>query len=209
MGNYKIFTDIYRENRWSCPETVSGWGSTLENTKVVVSAIEKIIDRYKIKTVLDIGCGDFNWQRRIKNLPYYTGIDIVDELIVQNRLHHCDPYRSFYCTSADSIPNIYRFFDLIICRDIFVHLPFAEVKQILREIKRTHKSGALILITTFVNRAQNYEIEIGGWRPLSMQKPPFNFPNADIWINEQYDVAAFDDKCLGLWRVEQIPDYDK
>ena len=38
-----VFTDIYNTNKWGNKESVSGIGSTLENTKQIIKEINKIL----------------------------------------------------------------------------------------------------------------------------------------------------------------------
>ena len=57
----------------------------------------------------------------------------------------------------------------------------------------------------FLNR-KNYDIQTGGWRPLCLQEPPFNFPKPILVVNED-EIGEYSDKHMGLWRKEQIPYY--
>jgi hypothetical protein len=41
---------------------------------------------FSAKTLLDAGCGDFNWMRHVNlKLDQYIGIDVVPELICENQ----------------------------------------------------------------------------------------------------------------------------
>jgi len=46
--------------------------------------------------------------------------------------------------------------------------------NVLRNIRRS--GSAYLLVTTFPDRKENVDIITGNWRPLNMEKPPFNFP---------------------------------
>ena len=85
MDYKKIFTEIKNTNGWGGTESISGPGSNLNMTSSVRLNLNKIIEKYKIKSILDIPCGDFNWMREVdlSNLVYY-GADIVDSLIEEN-----------------------------------------------------------------------------------------------------------------------------
>jgi len=63
------------------------------------------------------------------------------------------------------------------------------------------------LTRTFIECASNEDIISGDWHVLNLQKPPFNFPEPQIIINEQCSEGggAFADKSLGLWLTDQIP----
>ena len=77
------FTWIYRNNYWGIDESVSGSGSTLAYTENLRKELPKLINDFKINSVLDAPCGDFNWMKVL--LPTlnvnYTGADIVQDLV--------------------------------------------------------------------------------------------------------------------------------
>lgn len=41
-------------------ESLSGPGSHINNTNETINLINKTIKKYNIKTILDLGCGDWN-----------------------------------------------------------------------------------------------------------------------------------------------------
>ncbi|OWP85211.1 hypothetical protein BWK59_01325 [Flavobacterium davisii] len=63
----------------------SGSDSDLIQTKIIRKEIERIINNYEIKSILDIPCGDFYWMNKVnlKSIRYIGG-DIVDDLIKRN-----------------------------------------------------------------------------------------------------------------------------
>ena len=81
MNNKEVFTDIYDSKIWKSDiaGTLSGPGSDIECSYEYVEFLNKFINKHKIKSVLDLGCGDFNLMRHVnlKNIDY-LGID-VDE----------------------------------------------------------------------------------------------------------------------------------
>jgi hypothetical protein len=95
--------------------------------------------------------------------------------------------------------------DVILCRDCLVHFAFDDVRAALRNFAR---SGAgWLLTTTFVDRQrENVDIETGGWRPLNLELPPFNFPAPERVIDERclHSGGIYVDKRLALWRLEEL-----
>ena len=85
----EIFTKIYRENYWRGENSVSGSGSDDSQVQTIIKEVNLLITKFKIKTILDLPCGDFNWMRNVnlKNVDY-VGADIVEELII----NHLDIY---------------------------------------------------------------------------------------------------------------------
>ena len=85
----KEFTDTYVNNKWKMHlgESKSGDGSALINTENYIENLLKIIEDFNIDVMVDCSCGDWNWMKEIKEkLPKYIGIDIVEELIEENKL---------------------------------------------------------------------------------------------------------------------------
>ena len=63
--------------------------------------------------------------------------------------------------------------DLIICRDLLVHL---SLDDCIKVIKNFADSGSkYLLLTNFLNVDQNIDIITGSWRPLNMELKPFFF----------------------------------
>src|ERR1035437_7820532 len=76
------FTNIYRYNKWNGKESISGTGSDIYNTKIIIKELPILFNEYGISTMLDLPCGDFNWMRNVDlNDIDYTGADIVIDLI--------------------------------------------------------------------------------------------------------------------------------
>ena len=61
-----VFLEIKNKRFWNSSESISGYGSTIDNTFITRKAIQDIINLYNIKTILDIPCGDYNWMKEHK-----------------------------------------------------------------------------------------------------------------------------------------------
>jgi SAM-dependent methyltransferase len=155
--------------------------------------------------LLDAGCGDFNWMRRLKlDIDRYVGVDIVADLIALNRKRHARAGREFICldfASAD-LPRA----DAVLSRDTLVHYPLDVARTVLRNIRR---SGAdYLIVTTFPGRGANEDIPLGGWRPLDMEAAPFFFPPPRHLIVENCTEMGgkYADKSLGVWVLSDLAD---
>ena len=87
--NYKeFFTNIYNNNDWGTDENFkyySGNGSHNENIiNPLVTYINNFIKTNNITSILDFGCGDFNFGKQL-NIDMYYGMDICEELIEYNK----------------------------------------------------------------------------------------------------------------------------
>ena len=196
------FENIYKNNGFAGTESVSGEGSTLFQTRVIRDEIPKLLNELGVKKLLDVPCGDWHWMRHV-NLAniHYTGGDIVPTLIEQNNKNYGNENCNFQNLNiiVEPLPQA----DLILCRDCLVHLNFTEGLAALEQFR---KSGSKwLLTTTFTERDSNIDLYEGDiWRPLNLEKPPFNLPKPERYIIEgctEYS-GVFSDKCLGLWRID-------
>lgn len=200
----KIFTEIFVKNIWNSDESYSGTGSTIDQTKIVRQQLEYILDKYQIKSMLDIPCGDFNWMQKVKlDSIQYVGADIVKPVIkLNNKKYKHLPNFSFHNLdiTKDKLPKV----DLVFVRDCFVHLSYCEINQAINNIKKSNSK--YLLTTTFVDRKSNEDSELGGWRTLNMQIEPFNFPKPILLINEECTEGDgdYNDKSLGLWLIDEL-----
>ena len=201
MTRAQIFERIYRNNDWGSAESVSGPGSTETRTSAFRSELPALFEALDIRTLLDAPCGDFNWMQHVP-VRRYIGVDIVPELIERNRRVHARPNRDFECLdfAADPLPHA----DAILCRDALVHLSFAEIQATLRNFAR---SGATFLLTTtFPKLDVNEDIETGGWRPLNLERAPFDFP-APLRVIDEHRLGPDGTdigKMLSLWPLSRI-----
>ncbi len=199
----ETFKQIYQTNLWKGNDSVSGNGSDLTQTGEIAGLLPPLIKELKIKTILDLPCGDFNWLSRVDlGVEEYSGGDIVAEIIENNRQSYGDETHRFLNLdiTRDDLPGV----DLIFCRDCFVHLSYKDIKKAFSNIKRS--GSKYILMTTFTDFSPNHDIVSGDWRPLNLEIIPFNLPTPVRVINEKCSEGsgAFADKSLGLWTVEDF-----
>jgi hypothetical protein len=206
------FTRVYKLRLWESGGTVSGVGSTLENTVGVRRIIHGVIEEYKINSVLDAPCGDFSWfSNLIENKPEinYYGVDIVQEIIEVNKLNHESKTQTFSYFNLAKRFSVLPRTDLIICRDLLVHLSLKDCKKVLRNFK---KSGSkYLLITHFISDSNqlitNSELTMNfdgfGWRPLNMEDKIFGLGTAiEIWSENSKEEVPFNmSKTLALFRL--------
>ena len=206
LTNQERFEMIYNENFWESNESRSGIGSEIKNTKEVLRAIKLIIKQYKIRSIIDIPCGDFNWMSSLdmENIDY-KGFDIVRSVIKENNIKYKKPNVNFYY--SDIINSELPKGDLILVRDCLVHFSLKDIKKSIFRIKQS--KSTYLLSTSFVNLEKNTDIYTGDWRPINLEKEPFNFPKPIITINEECDEmdGIYSDKCICLWEIEELPEY--
>lgn len=129
------FSKIYRENLWGGDknEFFSGSGSIGRVADTYIDYISKFIITHDIKSVVDLGCGDFRIGRNIAAVSrHYIGVDVVPELISHhNEKYSCDTI-DFQCLdiTRDAIPSG----ELCLVRQVLQHLSNAEVASVLNKL---------------------------------------------------------------------------
>jgi len=122
-------------------------------------------------------------------LPGYIGVDIVSPLINQNARWW--PERGWLdvdiCTAR--LPEV----DLVLCRDVLMHLPLRDGAAALENFRRTH---ATWLVASSFDGGTNVDIPAGQHFPIDMRVEPFNLGRPwavieDDWRDER--------KYLGVW----------
>jgi len=198
------FTDVYKNGIWLQNKSRSGAGSDDENTKILKQEFVKLINELKIDTLLDLGCGDFTWMKSIIDdleIKKYMGIDIVESVISDNIKKYGSDKVDF--VQANIINTILPQSDLILCRDVLLHLSFEYVISFFKNINNFQFKYLLTTTFTDENREnKNLVVNKGYWTPFNLQKKPFNLPKPKQIINEQCTEGdgAFTDKSLGLWK---------
>lgn len=192
------FITYYREWGWGAGESASGPGSTLAATQFVRQGLQDVFQKFSVRTFVDIPCGDFHWMKTVDLSGIdYLGVDIVPDLIADNTKAFGSQRIRFQCADMlrDRLPTV----DLILCRDCLFHY---RNTSILCAVRNLQESGSrYLLTTTYPNLAENRELETAGrFRPINLQKPPFNFPVPLFFIDEQVGNG----KCLGLWKVSDL-----
>jgi hypothetical protein len=200
----RVFLDIYSTNSWGGVESRSGSGSSLEQTKTIREQLPTLCKKLGVESFLDLPCGDFYWMKHVPlEVDEYIGADIIEQLIEHNRVLYTTKNRRF--TVLDIMKDQLPATDLVFSRDCLVHFSFRDILRTIRNIKRS--SSKYLLTTTFTALDENIDIATGGWRPLNLQLPPFNFPEPIVLINENCTEVdgRYPDKSLGLWEIASIP----
>jgi hypothetical protein len=192
-----VFSEIYHTNAWQDPESVSGRGSTLERTTVIMSHLPLLLQELQAKTLLDAACGDFNWMRHIDlGAVEYIGVDVVPDLICRNRKLYEAQGRTFAVLdiTRDPPPSA----DVILCRDCLIHLSFRRINAAIANLRKTNATH--LLCTTHTTVSENTDCPDGSWRNVNLRLSPFNFPEPIRLIVEDAELG----KCLGVWRLEDL-----
>lgn len=132
-----VFTRVYARNEWGGEpgEYNSGAGSNEAHAEAYAAVVRAFIEEHGVRTVVDVGCGDFEVGRRLQ-VPgvRYVGIDVVEGLITRNRQAHGRPGIAFECVDATSEPLPEG--DLCLIRQVLQHLSNDQIEAVLRRADR-------------------------------------------------------------------------
>lgn len=198
-----IFTSIYRENKWGDSESVSGPGSTLNETAHLRPALEKIFAEHDIKTIIDVPCGDFNWFKEIGHeFELYRGYDIVEDLVKSNAEKYGNDNRTF--KQKNCLEEPFEKADMVFCRDLLLHLSSADIFRLFQNLER---SDIPLLLISHAVGIENEEIVTGQGRLVNLTAAPFNLPEPEEIIMENsavFDGKYKDIRAMALWKTEDI-----
>jgi hypothetical protein len=213
-----VFSGIYDNFGFGSTESRSGPGSTLEETRLLRDRIKDLIKVYDIKSVVDAPCGDFNWMKEIVfSFERYMGGDIVEACIKENNERYSNSRIKFITLDLlkDEIPEG----DLLIVRDIIGHFPIEDGKKIVDNILKSNCK--YLLSTTWAKKIENNwskcnpndvhreneGAEYGRFYPVNLMAEPFNFPEAEVFLEEDVAVDNFENgnrKALAFWDIQKI-----
>jgi 2-polyprenyl-3-methyl-5-hydroxy-6-metoxy-1,4-benzoquinol methylase len=180
MSNKEVFSKIYKENLW---HGGSGAGSKLENVKEYVEVLQKYIDKPEVKTVLDLGCGDWQFSKFLDlSSVSYLGVDVVESVIEFNSTSYSASNIKFISRDITTyeVPKA----DLIICKDVLQHLSNKDVVIILVKIITSSKFS-LITNDFKPENTENKDINNGDYRCLDLTLSPFYLDVVTILESER------------------------
>ncbi len=182
---------------WGCAETLSGPGSTLEACQPILARLPEWIARFNIRSIVDLGCGDFHWMKEAA-IPgaEYDGYDVVLEIICWNRLMHGDPHTRFH--HADFLEQEILRADLALVKDVFIHLP---TELVVLGLSRIRKSGCSFLAaTTHSGARRGQEPSPANFAPIDLELPGFGLgvPLDRVEVPRR---AGNPKKYLAFWKL--------
>lgn len=194
----ETFRAAYRTGGWvheEGQESRSGIGSSAAVTAGLLPAVRTVMHRLGAMSLVDVGCGDWNWLRRETIDFAYTGIDVVPEVIEENRRHERPGVAFAVCNAIEGpIPPA----DLALCREMLFHLSFADARAVVRNIKA---SARFLVATTDLDIWFNADIRSGDFRRINLLRRPFSFPPPLALVPDGGLVAA---RYLGVWETCRI-----
>jgi len=172
----ETFTNIYIKNKWGG----SGSGSNFSHTnKWFLNELRNIIDYKNIKTIADLGCGDWEIMKHFifNNDEMYTGFDCVNFLIEKhNNIFKKDNINFIHKDISNNITSDY---DLVIIKDVIQHHQDIDAINILEELINNNKyvfciNGYKFIRDPTKNNWNNRILDKKySYHPIDFNKEPF------------------------------------
>jgi 2-polyprenyl-3-methyl-5-hydroxy-6-metoxy-1,4-benzoquinol methylase len=203
----KIFTTIYKSKHWVQNSSLlpkefisaSGHGSNINSKQhngLTFNFLE-LIKNYKINSILDMPCGDFLWIKNIiqNNKVDYLGVDIVDELIDNKKKLYQNENINFEISDIVDFKTSKKF-DLVLIRDLFIHIKNIDITKILYNLKLMNIK--YVALNSYMNE-KNIDVIIGQHRKINLLIEPFNLKEP-IYKFRDYE----DDKFFYLYDLKTL-----
>lgn len=206
FGRYdhaKVFEHIFETRYWGDRESVSGCGSSLEQTKNIRRELPIIFDKFGIRSMLDAPCGDLYWMSDVLDQSdiRYVGGDIVPKLVelASQRMDRPNTTFQVFDITTDTLPDV----DLWLCRDVLFHLSNDKIHSALKNLADSNVKYLLVTSHTdpsIVNR----NMVTGDFRQLDLLKEPFQLPKGKILHRFEDFAAPAPPREMLLFRREDI-----
>jgi hypothetical protein len=181
MSEHNIFTKIYENKVWGDNKEEnykgsSGSGSDLEYNNEYIKFLKQFISIKKIKSVVDLGSGDWRFSQHIytDSSITYKGFDIYEDLIKFNSekysdRKHCSFTHLNFFNEKDQLPEA----DLYIIKDVLQHWKTSDIHIFLDYLTTKQPYKYFLIINCGWQHEDNTDImNTGDFRPLSCNKYP-------------------------------------
>lgn len=184
MSNFEAAKLFIQQSRQENNTSLCGPGSNIHNVSETLEIINRTIKNRNIKSILDLGCGDWEWMRYVDmQNATYVGWD-ADETMIQNNRDSFEN-DSVRFEVKDILTNELPKVDLIICRDVLFHIKICLGKELVQKIK---KSCNFFISTSFRHVPKNTDIKPydnvhsrdWGYYNINLNIEPFNLKLNEI-----------------------------
>lgn len=164
------FEEIYSLDEWTHG---SGPGSIRKFNVPFLEYITQILREHNVRTIVDVGCGDFQMFTQFDFRPArYLGLDVAGSVVERNqrKFGNFDVRFAIMPTNLSDLPEA----DLYIIKDVLIHLDNKTSVEIA--LSAVSKSNYVVFVNNVSNDAMDYnrEIGIGDFRPVDVSLAPFD-----------------------------------
>jgi hypothetical protein len=204
MTTEAVFTRAYLKNSWGSKESRSGPSASLERTAALRTALPDLFRELEIQSVLDCGCGDWNWMRHVDlSGIQYIGCDIVQPLIQTLQETFSAPTVNFQVLNLLQDPPDTA--DLWLARDLCSLFSTEDTWQFFQ--KFLESESKYLAITSVETEDPYQDTFTGAWTPRNLLAEPFSMPPPlhEVDDGEQWLLK----KSLFVYDRQQILDWIK
>ena len=205
----QVFSHIYERGLWGQSEGrfCSGSGSTEAHAVEYLRVLAEYVERHSIRSVVDLGCGDFAIGRRIAALGIdYTGVDVVPALIEHHtRTSGTERIRFMH---RDIVDDDLPHGDLCLIRQVLQHLSNDQISKILPKLGRYSH----VLVTEHYpapgawaipnkDKAHGHDTRVEDDSGVFLECPPFNARIAEVLLERESTPLKRPGEVLRTTRV--------
>lgn len=205
----QVFSRIYAEGLWGRAggPFCSGSGSSEAHAQAYVKALADYIAAHSIRSVVDLGCGDFLIGRKIADLGVdYTGADVVPELIRHHSHEHgAERVRFVHLDIVDQpLPGA----DLCLIRQVLQHLSNDQIARIIPKL--AHYEHVLVTehypapgphVVPNKDKPHGHDTRVEDDSAVFLDRPPFNARVASVLLEHETLPLKRPGEVLRTFRV--------
>lgn len=189
----QVFSRIYAQGLWGRADGAfcSGSGSSEEHAQAYVQMLADYVRQHAIRSVVDLGCGDFVIGQRIAALGLdYTGVDVVPDLIRHHTREHGSERVRF--AQLDIIDQPLPRAQLCLIRQVLQHLSNEQIARILPKLAAyehvlvtEHYPGPGAPIVPNKDKPHGHDTRVEDDSAVFLEQPPFNARIAAVLLEHE------------------------
>ena len=143
-----------------------------------IEFLRKFIKEHAVKTVVDLGCGDWQFSPYVYHdlNVQYVGYDVVLPVISENRARWGAQGFDFEHLEFSSHVDLIQDGELYIMKDVLQHWSSHRIRSFLKQLRESKPSLRFILLCNCAEPEDWPDTDIvdGGWRPLRSTQGPLS-----------------------------------
>jgi hypothetical protein len=190
-----LFEQYYRPEL--APVVEQRGSSSIQGTGQLRSQLPDLFKKYKISSMFDAGCNDYEWANLITDIEYHGGD--ISQYVVNSAI--CK-WPNANITVHDMTEDVFPDVDLLFVRDVAIHLSDIDRKKLLNNWLTS--SIPWLLITHIPDASKNNSIQYQSDEfpasDINWLLPPWNFPQYTdcVW---EFNPGG---RCMALWHQDHI-----
>ncbi len=185
-----IFEQIYRDSVWG---QGSGSGSAEAVTRPYRQFLQDFLRRHEIRSVVDLGCGDWQFSRHMDWTGIdYLGLDASETALASARRFERPGVRFRHAdVTTDDLPPA----DLLIAKDVLQHWSRDDILGLLPRLERYRH----VLVTNGfppqnMGKVNKRFMTGASYRPIDLQQAPFSLAGEYV-----FEYASDEPKRVFHW----------